>query len=143
MRNILLVSSACALLTSCAAGPPSAANERFAGSEKVRLEQDLRGKTPGTPKRCIDLRDASGPESYGDTTLVFRVSSTLVYRTETGGGCEKIGRAGRGLVIKSFNGQLCKGDPVEVADFTAGIPYAGFCRMGEFTPYRGRRPKQG
>jgi hypothetical protein len=123
------------ILASCASGPPSAATLKYQAREKSKLETALAGKVAGKPQSCIRSRDVSGPESFGDNILVFRVSRKLSYVNETRGSCKEIGN-GRALVTRSFNGDLCRGDIATSADLTAGFE-TGSCSLGDFVPYRG------
>lgn len=109
--------------------------EKRATRNAERLERALAGKTPGKPLHCISLRDAEGPESVGDSTLLFRVSRTLVYRNETRGSCGRIGN-GAALVTRTWSGQLCRGDIAHATDLRHGF-IEGSCAMGDFIPYKG------
>jgi hypothetical protein len=121
-------------LFSCAAGPPSPRQEKFLAAESARLDLALAGKTPGKPQSCLPLRYAGGVESFGEETLLFRVSRKLVYRTETRGSCRGAGRD-RTLITKPSGSQLCRGDIAQVADFQTGFR-GGSCVIGSFVPYR-------
>jgi hypothetical protein len=130
----LLILPALALVSACTGGPPSQATLKYNASETARLEKELVGLTPGKPQSCIPLRDAHGPESFGNGTLIFRVSKKLVYRNDTRGACHQIGN-GRALVTRTYSGDLCRGDIGSAADLTAGFEI-GSCVMSDFVPYR-------
>jgi hypothetical protein len=134
-RSILLL-PLFALAAGCAAGQPSQTTLKYQASEAARLDKALAGLTPGKAKSCIDLRDANGPESYGDTTLLFRVGRKLVYRTETIGSCRNVGAGGRALITHTYGSGLCRGDTARAADLAAGFE-TGSCAMGDFVPYKG------
>ena len=103
-------------------------------TDEQRLTKALDGLTPGKPRSCIRLRDAQGPDAYGDT-LIFRVSPREVYKTE-GKGCG--GRESDAFITKTYGSDLCRGDVVRRADLLSGFE-TGFCTVGAFTPYT--RPK--
>jgi hypothetical protein len=134
MRKILIL-MAVSLLASCSTAQMSEREQRFIATEQARLDTELRGLTPGKPKSCISLRDARGTESFGESTLLFRVGRKLVYRTDTRGSCRSIGN-GRALVIRAFGSELCRGDLAESIDTATRSSYST-CQMGEFIPYRG------
>lgn len=103
-------------------------------TDEQRLTKVLDGMTPGKPRSCIRLRDAQGPDAYGDT-LIFRVSRREIYRTEAKG-CG--GRDGDAFITRTYGSELCRGDILRRADLMAGFE-TGFCTVGPFTPYT--RPK--
>jgi Family of unknown function (DUF6491) len=131
MMSILLSGAA---LAGCASQPSAYAQKEAAG-EAARLETALKGKVAGKPVSCISARYTSGPESFGESTLLFRESSRLVYRTETNGSCRDI-RRGSALILRLYGSdRLCRGDFARTADLTAGFESGG-CAMGDFVPYR-------
>lgn len=140
MRKAIIVVPFVSLLLCGTVSASSSSREARWAKEDARLEKALAGKTPGTPVSCIRLRDTRGTESFDNdkNTLLFKVSRKLVYRTDTNGGCRRVGTGGDALITRSFNGgQLCRGDIAQSADLTGhGFP-TGSCAMGEFVPYRG------
>ena len=127
MRTPILIALVAAL-----ALPATSSAKREILSDEARLEKALAGLTPGKPVSCIDLRDAEGPESIGDT-LIFRKNRNLIYRNEAPG-CK--GRAHEAFITRTYGGRLCRGDVVSRADLMTGFE-SGFCVAGNFTPYRG------
>lgn len=128
-----------ALLASCAAEPSPRAI-KYQAEQAAKLEKALVGYTPGKPQSCVDLRDLTRPESYGDATILYSTSSRLIYRNDvSGGGC---GGAGRDYIMVNevFGSRLCRGDITRLVDRTSGF-YAGSCSLGDFVPYR--RAKKG
>jgi hypothetical protein len=117
------------VLSGCAAS----ATPQAKVTDEARLAADLAGLTPQKPVSCISDSGSASIKAYGPTIL-YKVGRDLVYRTETGGGCEKIGR-GDILVTKSPSGRLCSGDIGQTYDPTSRFP-TGSCAIGEFTPYR-------
>lgn len=134
MRKTLILIPALALLCGTALTAGSGWREKYAAKEQARLDKALAGKIAGKPQSCIRLRDAQGTESYGETTLLFRASRNLVYRTETRGSCSGIGN-GKALISRTWSGELCRGDMASAADLSAGFE-TGHCSMGDFVPYR-------
>jgi hypothetical protein len=96
----------------------------------------IAGKTAGQPQDCIDTRFTRPQLSASGTKLLYRVSDKLVYVSETGGGCENVGR-GDALVTRQFQTRLCRGDIAQTIDLPARIP-TGSCALGAFVPYRAR-----
>ena len=72
--------------------------------------------------------------SYGPT-LLYRVSNSLIYRTDTTGGCADLDR--NILITRTPTGQTCRGDIATTID-TASRFMTGSCSFGEFVPYRKR-----
>jgi hypothetical protein len=136
MQNLCSILIGAALLSGCAAGPPSPYAQKVAASEAQRLDKALAGRIAGKPQSCIPLHDASGPESFGETTLLFRSGRKLVYRTETNGSCGRVGSGGHALITHPTSSQLCRGDIARSADLVSGFEN-GSCAMGDFIPYRG------
>ncbi len=137
MRNIVSLSlslALCAVLAGCAASAPSPYAAKRQASEAKRLEDELAGFTAGKPKSCMSARDLSGPESFGENTLLFRVGRNLVYRNDTRGSCGRVGH-GEALITQVWGSQLCKGDIARTADLTAGFS-TGACALGDFVPYK-------
>ena len=135
MRSVAVL-GVIAVLTGCADARPSETRMAAETKEAARLAEDLAGYTAGAPRRCLPREANSGIESYGDKTLVFRVSSKLLYRNEVrSGSCPRIGNS-RALITTSYgSGQLCNGDRASSADLVAGFD-SGFCILGDFVPYR-------
>jgi hypothetical protein len=135
MRSVALL-SVLAVMGGCADARPSETRIAAEAKEAARLTEDLAGYTAGEPRRCLPRQADSGIESYGEKTLVFRVSSRLVYRNDVrSGSCPRIGNS-RALITTSYgSGQLCNGDRASSADLVAGFE-TGFCILGDFTPYR-------
>jgi hypothetical protein len=135
MRTIAVM-LALVTATSVADAKPSEKRIAAEAKEAARLAEDLKGFTAGEPRRCLPRNADRGIESYGETTLIFRVSSKLLYKNEVrAGSCPKIGKT-RALITTSYgSGQLCNGDRGSSADLVAGID-SGFCILGDFVPYR-------
>ncbi len=124
-----------ALLPSCTAGGLAEQERRSDLIEQARLDEELKGMTPGKPRSCIPLHDARGNESFGANKIVFRAGRRLVYVTETRGSCRDVGN-GSALILKVTGSQLCRGDFAESFDTSARASF-GYCVMGNFTPYKG------
>jgi hypothetical protein len=135
--RILLPFLALAALGGCAGEPsPSeqAASARREAAASAELADALKGKVPGKPVSCINLRDIRSTKTIGDRTLLYETSSQLVYRNDPVGGCPA-SAPGRTLITRTPSTQLCRGDIVRVVDLTAGFD-VGSCGLGDFTPYR-------
>jgi hypothetical protein len=101
-----------------------------------KLEQALKGRTPGRPVACIaNLRGSAKMDIIDDTTILFRQGST-VYVQQPRGGCPSLGNGRYALVKRQVGGsQYCQGDIGEVVDPVSGF-FAGSCVFGPFVPYR-------
>lgn len=138
MRKTMFILPFASLLLCGTVSASSASRDARHAKEEARLQKELAGLTPGKPQHCIELRHTNGPRSFenGKGTLLFRVSRKLVYRTDTHGNCNGIGRD-RALVTRIFGGsRLCRGDIAQSADLVAGFT-TGSCAMGDFVPYKG------
>lgn len=111
----------------------SAQPQPVADRAQVELDRDLRGLTAGKPQDCIRHLEARSSRIYGSTVL-FKVSSGLVYRNETRGGCTSSGFQ-TALQTDQITNRLCAGDAARTFDPTAGI-LTGTCTLGQFVPYR-------
>lgn len=107
-------------------------NDR-ADRAQTELDRDLRGLTAGKPQDCIRHLEARSSRIYGSTVL-FKVSSGLVYRNETRGGCTSVGMQ-TALQTDQITNRLCAGDAARTFDPTAGL-LTGTCTLGQFVPYR-------
>lgn len=134
MRPMLILLPAIALMAGCANTPPSESQLRAQARDAAKLDEALAGYTPGKPVPCVDNRELRGPEAYGETTLIFRASRKLIWRTETSGSCDDVKR-GDALVTRQYGSRLCKGDIARTANLQSGFS-TGSCVIGEFVPYR-------
>lgn len=134
MSKMLIALPLLAFVAGCADTPPTQSQLRAQARDAAKLEETLAGYTPGKPVNCVDNRDLRGPEAYGETTLLFRASRKLIWRTETSGSCDDIKR-GDALITHQYSSRLCQGDIARTADLRAGFQ-TGSCVIGEFVPYR-------
>jgi len=135
--RVLLPLTSIILLAGCmtasvSAQPSAAAAERHAKDE-VKLAKALEGKIAGEPVSCINLRNVRSTKSYGDATMLYVVSSRLVYRNDPPGGCPM--RDDRTIITRTPTNMLCRGDIAQIKDLTSGFGFGG-CSLGEFVPYR-------
>ncbi len=100
--------------------------------DQAALTKALAGYTPGKAVSCIQSFRVRDTQRVGDTIL-YKVSSHQLYRTDTGGGCFGL-RNGDALITKSFSGDFCRGDIVHTADLVSHID-TGSCTFGDFVPY--------
>lgn len=124
-------------LGACAQTPADTARAMDARqATQMRLDKALAGLTPGATTSCMPItyRDAH-TEGYG-STILYRVSRNLVFRTETAGGCENIAR-GDILVTTQPEGRPCRGD-ISTTVSPGSRTVTGSCSFGDFTEYRRR-----
>lgn len=124
---------AMALVAGCTQTP----QERIAAQQADAVAADklvkaLAGLTPGQSSSCMPRFSNTQVQAFGPT-IVYTVSRGLKYRTETSGGCERVGR-GDILVTRSPSGQLCQGDIATTIDQTART-FSGSCSFGPFVRY--------
>jgi len=124
------------LLAVALAGSAVAADRAPRQTDEQRLAAALNGLVPDRPMDCLDSRQSSQIEAYGPVIL-YRVSKNLIYRNDTGGGCEHIAN-GDILVTTSISGRLCRGDIGRTVSPSPRFQ-TGSCSLGSFTAYR--RPK--
>lgn len=96
------------------------------------LQKALAGLTPGASTACMPRLGNTQVAAYGPT-IVYTVSRSLKYRTDTAGGCERVAR-GDILVTQSPLGQLCQGDIATTVDSGSRVT-SGSCSFGPFVRY--------
>ncbi|WP_294197355.1 hypothetical protein [uncultured Sphingomonas sp.] len=135
MRFLITFGAAAALgAAAVVAAPTHKPDTPRVDKNRIAYEKLLAGKTPGKPQDCIDTRWTRPQLTAYDGKLIYRVSKSLVYVTDTGGGCEAVSR-GDAIVTRQFQTRLCRGDIAQTVNLPARIP-SGSCAMGEFVPYR-------
>jgi len=104
-------------------------------TDEQKLAAALSGLVPDKPTDCVEQYRTSPAQlqAYGDTIL-YKVSKGLVYRNDTGGGCENIAR-GDIFVTQSNAGRLCRGDIGRTVSQIGGA-MTGSCALGSFVAYR-------
>jgi hypothetical protein len=126
------------LLAVALCGPVVAADSAMQRqTDEQKLAAELNGLVPDKPVDCIDRYQASQTQAYGGTIL-YKVSRSLIYRNDTGGGCENMAR-GDILVTESISGRLCRGDIGRTVSPSMHAP-TGSCALGSFVAYR-KAPK--
>ena len=121
------------LLLAGSVGASAQSRNDLVNRAQVELDRDLRGLSAGKPQDCIRHLEAHSSRIYGSTVL-FKVSSGLVYRNETRGGCTSSGFQ-TALQTDQVTNRLCAGDAARTFDPTAGV-LTGTCTLGQFVPYR-------
>ena len=123
-------------LAACTQTPAETARAaQSAQAAQVGLDKALAGLTRGETASCIPAsypRTAS-TQAFG-STILYRVSRNLVYRTDTSGGCEGIAR-GDILVTREMQGRPCRGDIATTVQ-PVSRTFSGSCSFGDFTEYR-------
>lgn len=107
--------------------------DSIANAEEKSLVEALAERTPGKPAQCIDQRQMTGPESFGDRTIVYRQSRRRIWVSKLREGCPWL-RGDRTLVVESFGTQICQNDHFRVLPRSSAIA-SGSCFFGVFTPY--------
>lgn len=134
MRSIVMMPLAAAVLAACTQTPAeTAASTRAAAVTQEALTKELAGLVPGKPQACVDQFRSQQVKAYG-ASIVYQVTGGLKYRSDTAGGCERVGR-GDILVTRSYSGRLCRGDIGQTIDPVSRFP-TGSCSFADFVPYR-------
>ena len=129
----LLVVAVALAATGCTQTPQERiATQQANAATADRLAKELAGLTPGQSTTCMPRSGNTQVEAFGPTIL-YTVSRSLKYRSDTTGGCERVGR-GDILVTRSPSGQLCQGDIATTIDQTART-LSGSCSFGPFVRY--------
>lgn len=100
--------------------------------DSADVAKELVGMVAEKPRSCIPLDDARGAKIFNDA-IVYRVSRRLSY-VNAAKGCNSFD-SDPIFVNEVHSSQLCRGDVVRLLSRSGGIS-AGFCVLGEFTPYR-------
>ncbi len=113
-------------LASCSA--PAATG---GSSVAADLADALKGRTAGSPQRCINASNLEAPRIIGET-LVYRQGGRL-WTTRIEEGCPSL--AGDPLlVVEVYGSNLCRNDRFRTVPRGASI-HGPYCRFGEFVPY--------
>lgn len=129
----LLATSIALIAVGCTQTPRERMAAREANAVAAQnLEKELAGLTPGRSSTCMPHFPTSQLKAFGPT-LVYTISRGVKYRSDTAGGCERVGR-GDILVTRSPQGQICQGDIATTVD-TASRMFTGSCSLGPFVRY--------
>jgi hypothetical protein len=118
-------------LSACATGPAPVG--KLSDREAKDLAKALDGKVAGTPVSCVSTNKGENLRAIGDRTLIYRVSSKLVYRNDLIGACTGL-RFGDTLVMEVFGSRYCRGDMARSVNLYSGAQ-TGSCALGDFVPY--------
>ena len=135
MRAVLLIAAA-PLVASCApAGTAEPGAAALSPKQLERLDKQLAGKVPGEPIRCLPNYRTSETIRISDDILLYRSSSSLIYRNNLRGACPGLARDSDIMVVRQFGSSTCEGDFFHLVDRSSGIR-GPTCVLGEFVPYR-------
>ena len=118
-----------AAFTITAATPYQSSEDIQAG----KLAKALDGLTPGAPVSCLPRDRVTQVKGYNNTILYIQ-GKNRVWRNDTNGGCEGLGKRDDVMVTRTNNGAYCRGDIVETRSRAGGM-FTGVCSLGQFTPY--------
>lgn len=100
-------------------------------SDAAELADALKGRTAGTPQRCINASNLDAPRIIGET-LVYRQGGRL-WTTRAEDGCPSL--AGDPLlIVEVYGSNLCRNDRFRTVPRGASIP-GPYCRFGDFVPH--------
>jgi len=125
-------------LAAGAAARQDAGPEQTSPEERAAITRELSGMVAGSSSSCLPPGAARSASSriYG-STIIYRVSAGLKYRSDTNVRCTRPGgnRDWDILVTSTPIGRSCAGDPVQVIDRNTGA-LTGVCAFGPFVSYR-------
>lgn len=119
-------------LAACATTPQP--EYKLSAKEQKELAGALEGKVAGEPVSCVSAIGGRNLQAIGDSMLVYRVSSDLVYVNRLDGVCHGLSW-GDTLVMRLYGTQYCRGDIAHVVNLPSGT-LTGTCALGDFIPYR-------
>jgi len=95
------------------------------------LDKALAGRTAGKPESCIQQNLIDDSETF-DGAILYRMRGGPDYlnRPEQ---CSQLA-PGRGLISRTPSTSICRGDIVQIVDFSSRFNY-GSCGLGDFVPY--------
>lgn len=134
---LILVPAAGLLALSACAYTAGSADSSGQTRDEVRGMAMLEGKTPGAPQQCVQTERLNGSFVPDEGTILYRVNSQLIYRTEVDPPCPFLDED-RAIITRTNVTQLCEGDQFEVVDPRYGTEY-GRCSFGAFVPYSAAR----
>jgi len=130
IRYAMPASLIAAALTLTAAAPHQDSVEQ---RQSDRLAKALEGLTPGKSVNCLPRERVTTVKGYNNTILYVQ-GKNKVWRNDTNGGCEGLGKHDDIMVSRSTMGAYCRGDIIETRSRSGGY-FTGACSLGDFTPY--------
>ena len=130
IRHAMAASLIAAAFTLTAAAPHQNAAEQV---QADKLAKALDGLTPGKAVSCLPRDRVTTVKGYNGT-LLYVQGKNKVWRNDTNGGCEGLGKHDDILVSRSSMGAYCRGDIIETHARSGGH-FTGACSLGDFTPY--------
>lgn len=134
MSRISHILAAAALIGATA---PSIAADPVSARGEADLVKQLDHRVAGKPVSCINQRDIQSSQVVRGTAIVYQIGRNLYVNRPSGAyslGGDDI------LVTRTFGGQLCRMDSVNLVDRTGGFQ-RGFVILGDFVPYTRDVPK--
>lgn len=134
MRAILTAitgAAAAAAAVGALAAAPAIAKPRL--SPQAQLEKALEGRVAGEPVSCIQLSRVRSSRIIDDTAIVYDAGNTI-YVNHPRSGAESLDQWDT-LVTKTFGGDLCRVDVVQLYDRGLRMP-TGLVFLGDFVPYK-------
>ena len=132
MRKVLTLIGVSAALI--ATGAVAQMGGRIFPRDQKIMDQWLGDKQAGDPVSCIPHRDIQSTYYIGGETILYKVSSNLVYRNDPPGGCPGL-NSDLALETRHPTGMMCSGEIATVRDYTQSYSPGG-CALGKFVPYR-------
>jgi hypothetical protein len=130
MRRFRYVMLAAMVIVALPVSHPVLAKEKLTGEQE--LAKILKDRVAGKPVSCIWMREANSTQIIEKTAIVYD-SGSVIYVNRP-----KFPQSLHDddiLVTKTWNGQLCNMDTVQLMDRTGGF-YNGFVGLEDFVPYR-------
>ena len=132
MRKTITLIGACIALIGT--GAVAQMGGRIYPRDQKIMDQWLAGKQAGDPVSCIPHSRIRSTYYVGGQTILYKISSNLVYRNDPPGGCPGLD-SNLALETRNPTGMLCAGEIAHVRDYSQGYS-PGSCALAKFVPYR-------
>jgi hypothetical protein len=119
------------LVLATASAATAAPREKLSG--EAELAKMLEGRVAGKPTKCIRLSDIQGSTIIDDTAIVYHMPGNELFVNRPRGGASHL-REDDILLTKTYGGDLCSPEIVNLLDRTSSFPH-GFVSLGQFVPY--------
>jgi hypothetical protein len=115
------------LLAACVSVPSDTSTGDRAFAELTK------GRTAGTPQRCIDISQSNGPQVIDAQRIAYHQSGRREWVSNLRAACPSL-RQGVTLIVDVYGSQLCENDRFRTVSPGQSIPGA-YCRFGKFTAF--------
>ncbi|WP_306253112.1 DUF6491 family protein [Parvularcula sp. IMCC14364] len=125
MKNLLIVSAACALALSACASSDTGRDEDKAAEALAAFDKT------GETESCLSLRRIDQIKALDDKNFLVRVGRDDYYLNEVNGRCSNADGLNTRLQYRTTLSQLCRNELISVVDNGTGMNI-GSCGLGTF-----------